>query len=61
MYRPGSKLKTLCYMAYFMNKYYDKVAKDERLDGDRGHTTNSTLSDDRIIEEIGASAHQGAA
>ena len=22
LYRPGSKLKTLRYMAYFMNKYY---------------------------------------
>ncbi|MDY6002697.1 MAG: IS1634 family transposase, partial [Candidatus Cryptobacteroides sp.] len=24
LYRPGSKLKTLRYMAYFMNKYYDE-------------------------------------
>lgn len=23
LYRPGSKLQTLCYMAYFMNKYYN--------------------------------------
>lgn len=30
---------------------YDKVAKDERLDGYKGYTTNSTLSDDRVIEE----------
>ena len=32
---------------------YDKVAKDERLDGYKGYTTNSTLSDDRVIEEYG--------
>ena len=25
LYRPGSKLKTLRYMAYFMNKFYDEV------------------------------------
>ena len=24
LYHPGSKLKTLSYMAYFMNKYYDE-------------------------------------
>lgn len=32
---------------------YEKVAKDERLDGYKGYTTNSTLSDDRVIEEYG--------
>ena len=32
---------------------YDKVAKDERLDGYKGYTTNSMLSDDRVIEEYG--------
>ena len=32
---------------------YDKVAKDERLDGYKGYTTNSTLPDVRIIEEYG--------
>ncbi len=32
---------------------YDKVAKDERLDGYKGYTTNSTLPDDRVIEEYG--------
>ncbi len=32
---------------------YDKVARDERLDGYKGYTTNSTLQDDRIIEEYG--------
>ena len=32
---------------------YDKVAKDERLDGYKGYTTNSSLSDDRVIEEYG--------
>lgn len=32
---------------------YDKVARDERLDGYKGYTTNSTLPDDRIIEEYG--------
>ena len=32
---------------------YDKVAKDERLDGYKGYTTNSTLSDDKVIEEYG--------
>ena len=30
---------------------YGKVAKDERLDRYKGYTTNSTLSDDRVIEE----------
>ena len=32
---------------------YDKVANDKRLDGYKGYTTNSSLSDDRIIEEYG--------
>lgn len=32
---------------------YDKVARDERLDGYKGYTTNSTLTDDRVIEEYG--------
>ena len=32
---------------------YEKVAKDERLDGYKGYSTNSTLSDDRVIEEYG--------
>jgi len=32
---------------------YDKVKKDARLDGLKGYTTNSTLSDDRVIEEYG--------
>lgn len=32
---------------------YDKVARDERLDGYKGYTTNSSLPDDRIIEEYG--------
>ena len=32
---------------------YEKAAKDERLDGYKGYTTNSTLSDDRVIEEYG--------
>lgn len=32
---------------------YDKVAKDERLDGYKGYTTNSTLSDEQVIEEYG--------
>ena len=32
---------------------YDKVAKDERLDGYKGYTTNSALPDDRVIEEYG--------
>ena len=32
---------------------YDKVARDERLDGYKGCTTNSVLPDDRIIEEYG--------
>ena len=32
---------------------YDKVARDERLDGYKGYTTNSSLPDDRVIEEYG--------
>lgn len=32
---------------------YDKVAKDKCLDGYKGYTTNSTLTDDRVIEEYG--------
>ena len=32
---------------------YDKVARDERLDGYKGYTTNSALPDDRVIEEYG--------
>ena len=32
---------------------YDKVAKDARLDGYKGYTTNSSLPDERIIEEYG--------
>lgn len=32
---------------------YDKVARDERLDGYKGYTTNSSLPDDRMIEEYG--------
>ena len=32
---------------------YDKVAEDERLDGYKGYTTNSSLPDDRVIEEYG--------
>lgn len=32
---------------------YDKVAKDARLDGYKGYTTNSKLSDDKVIEEYG--------
>ena len=33
LYRPGSKLKTLRYMAYFMNKYYDEDKIYRYLDG----------------------------
>lgn len=32
---------------------YDKVAKDKLLDGYKGYTTNSSLSDDKVIEEYG--------
>lgn len=32
---------------------YDKVTKDKCLDGYKGYTTNSTLTDDRVIEEYG--------
>lgn len=32
---------------------YDKVERDTRLDGYKGYTTNSSLPDDRIIEEYG--------
>lgn len=32
---------------------YDKVEDDARLDGYKGYTTNSTLPDDRVIEEYG--------
>ena len=32
---------------------YGKVAKDKCLDGYKGYTTNSTLPDDRVIEEYG--------
>lgn len=32
---------------------YDKVARDKRLDGYKGYTTNSSLTDDRVIEEYG--------
>ena len=32
---------------------YDKVAKDKCLDGYKGYTTNSSLPDDRVIEEYG--------
>lgn len=32
---------------------YDKVAKDARLDGLKGYTTNSTLPDERVVEEYG--------
>ena len=31
----------------------DKVAKDKCLDGYKDYTTNSTLTDDRVIEEYG--------
>ncbi len=32
---------------------YAKVEKDARMEGSKGYTTNSTLSDDCIIEEYG--------
>ena len=32
---------------------YDKVAKDEWLDGYQGYTTSSSLPDDRVIDEYG--------
>lgn len=32
---------------------YDKVARDKCLDGYKGYTTNSSLPDDRVIEEYG--------
>lgn len=35
----------------FIKIDYDKVAKDKLLDGYKGYTTNSSLSDDKVIEE----------
>ena len=37
----------------FIKIDYDKVAKDKLLDGYKGYTTNSSLSDDKVIEEYG--------
>ena len=37
----------------FIKIDYAKVEKDARLDGLKGYTTNSTLSDARVIEEYG--------
>lgn len=56
LYRPGSKLKTLRYMAYFMNKYYDedKIYRylDELCWRPESKCESDTYDDKHDVEQI---------